>query len=165
MGVTSYHAYYALSARRILRAFIDVNKSLGRTVCLRATQLICMLGHHMIHLASLPAGQHSETDNRINGDASTTQEYCAGSSASSICLSSIIHTPHPGSHHENPMSTWYGYLSGDIQAQMSRVTPLLEALGHQFVFVDGLETCDSTEGKSQSITFAYHIRCMGSTWN
>jgi hypothetical protein len=69
------------------------------------------------------------------------------------------------SHHENPMSTWYGYLSGDIQAQMSRVTPLLEALGHQFVFVDGLETCDSTEGKSQSITFAYHIRCMGSTWN
>lgn len=41
-----------------------------------------------------------------------------------------------------------------LQAQMSRITPLLEALGHEFVFVDGLETCDSTEGKR----FEYHLQ-------
>lgn len=34
-----------------------------------------------------------------------------------------------------------------FQAQMSRITPLLEAMGHEFIFVDGLEACDSTEGK------------------
>jgi hypothetical protein len=38
-----------------------------------------------------------------------------------------------------------------FQAQMSRITPLLEAMGHEFVFVDGLEACDSTEGILQTV--------------
>lgn len=45
-----------------------------------------------------------------------------------------------------------------FQAQMSRITPLLEAMGHEFIFVDGLEACDSTEGKLKDFTVVYYLR-------
>lgn len=31
-------------------------------------------------------------------------------------------------------------------AQMSRVLPELQAQGHEFVFIDGLKECDTTDG-------------------